>query len=256
MMKIEDPSRLVHSGDAAVRSVLRSAEGDSPNTEQLAALAGQLAAVVPAAVGASVATTATKSLAAKAAVATPILAKSAAVKGIATVAVLMAVGGGAVVTAKLSREPKSIPAAVQAPPDDHLAAAPREPAPDPQVVDPGPQNLTPSARPATRAPEAPSRPALSDHDRSLAETRLLEQAADALRRGDASHALRLTAEHASEYPRGALTEERERIAIEALARSGQLGAARARARRFRTRFPGSTYHRRLEVLLSEADGGG
>ena len=51
------------------------------------------------------------------------------------------------------------------------------------------------------------------------------------------------------YPGGALVQEREVIAISALAAMGRSGEARARAQRFLAAFPRSAHRRRLEVLV-------
>lgn len=58
------------------------------------------------------------------------------------------------------------------------------------------------------------------------------------------------AERAAElHPDGALAQEREMVAIEALVALDRTAAARARADRFRARWPGSSHVRRLDVLL-------
>ncbi len=61
--------------------------------------------------------------------------------------------------------------------------------------------------------------------------------------------LALSREHAQLYPRGALAEEREVLAIEALLKLGRAPEARQRARAFVRRFPGSSQRARLDALL-------
>jgi hypothetical protein len=84
-----------------------------------------------------------------------------------------------------------------------------------------------------------------------AEMTLLRSAQDALGRAP-SEALARCDEHARGYPRGALAEEREIIAVDALVRLGRRDDADARASRFRAAHPGSAYLRRLDTLLGPA----
>jgi hypothetical protein len=62
-------------------------------------------------------------------------------------------------------------------------------------------------------------------------------------------ALAAAAEHAALYPAGILAEEREAIAIEALARSGRRADAGARLDDLVRRAPRSSYRRHLERLV-------
>ena len=146
------------------------------------------------------------------------------------------------------------------------ASVPREPAPviaarpmahaEPSSESP----VTQPAAPALPAPEpsgdvsmprsgpaAPERPRPAAHVRAPrpgGEAQLLERAQAALARRPAE-ALRFTREHEARFPRGALVQEREVIAIEALERLGRAGAAKARAAAFERRFRGSVHHPRV-----------
>jgi hypothetical protein len=68
---------------------------------------------------------------------------------------------------------------------------------------------------------------------------------------DPQAALNLTREHTARFPRGVFREEREVLAIEALARGGQRGRAMSRANAFRQAYPRSTHLDRLAVVLRE-----
>jgi hypothetical protein len=68
---------------------------------------------------------------------------------------------------------------------------------------------------------------------------------------DPSGALGLTQEHARRFPSGALVQEREVLAIEALARLGRSSDARRRLDAFRTRFPQSPHIERLTTLIGQ-----
>jgi hypothetical protein len=67
---------------------------------------------------------------------------------------------------------------------------------------------------------------------------------------DPASALELTDEAGRRFPDGALSPEREVLAIEALARLGRLPSARARFATFRARYPQSPHLARLESLLT------
>ena len=62
-------------------------------------------------------------------------------------------------------------------------------------------------------------------------------------------ALELTIEDARRFPDGALTPEREVLAIEALKRLGRLPEARARLAAFHVRYPQSPHAARLDAML-------
>lgn len=81
------------------------------------------------------------------------------------------------------------------------------------------------------------------------ETELLRDARLVLGR-DPSQALALSEQHRRLYPSGTFTQEREVIAITALARLGRTDEARTRAERFERAFPKSPYRQRIDAVLS------
>ncbi|HMA94142.1 MAG TPA: hypothetical protein VKP30_15735, partial [Polyangiaceae bacterium] len=83
------------------------------------------------------------------------------------------------------------------------------------------------------------------------EAALIEQARSALL-GSPARALALTETHARLYPKGILTQEREVIAIEALARLGKARAAEQRGSNFRSQQPHSIHELRLRQVLGDA----
>jgi hypothetical protein len=98
-------------------------------------------------------------------------------------------------------------------------------------------SVTPTARPTVTAQSPTSEPA---SDATMAEERVLvELARAALARQDGAGALDAVERHKTKYPRGQLAEERELIAVQALATLGRKDDARARARAFRRSFPAS-----------------
>ena len=84
--------------------------------------------------------------------------------------------------------------------------------------------------------------ASADSTSSLAaERRLLDEARQALARGEPQTGLAPLDSHAKRFPRGVLTEEREALAVRLLAVLGNQQAALARAENFHRRFPNSLF---------------
>ncbi|WP_437727140.1 hypothetical protein [Sorangium sp. So ce861] len=157
----------------------------------------------------------------------------------------------AVATAPPAKPTAAPVAEAPAVPADALPATPPAREPDPEPPRP-PASAPPPARapaPATDATVAgdPAQAALPDAE---TETGLLQRAQDALGARPAE-ALALTDIHRARFPGGALSQEREVIAIGALKALGRGGEARARADRFVAEHPSSAYRRRIEVLVPE-----
>jgi hypothetical protein len=124
------------------------------------------------------------------------------------------------------------------------ASAPVVPAEQPSAPPvfeaPGPRAEVASAS-SSREADAPSSPAArsprtSDLD---AERQILDVGRRALATGEPEDVLRATRQHERRFPEGALVEEREALAIQALVVSSRLDEARARAGRFAAKFPDS-----------------
>jgi len=81
--------------------------------------------------------------------------------------------------------------------------------------------------------------AASAGDQLAAERTLLDVARTALGRGAGANALTACEDHARKFPRGALAEEREAIAVQALVLEHRAEDARGRAERFRKTYPRS-----------------
>ncbi len=105
----------------------------------------------------------------------------------------------------------------------------------------------PSASTAV-SPDAMPRSVVSAHDSAAQEKSALRDESAAvleirrtLRGGDASSALRMLEQARQRFPRGALSQEREALTIEALAKSGAKAAAARRAQSFLHTYPKSPY---------------
>lgn len=153
----------------------------------------------------------------------------------------------ALIAGILLLRPKNAPEP-RVPPPGPVAPAATELAPAPPAVrDSPPSTAAPASRPASK-PTRPHGDASAARVDALAELALLTRARRLLpSRPETS--LALSREHAQLYPRGALAEEREVLAIEALLKLGRASQARERARAFVRHFPGSSQRGRLDALL-------
>lgn len=101
--------------------------------------------------------------------------------------------------------------------------------------------IAPSTRPSSTATTSSS-DTIAQRDVDLAAERaLVDRARTALTRGQPAAALEALDSHAKTFPRGRLTEEREALAIDALARAGRTQEAATRADRFRATWPNSVF---------------
>ncbi|HVH46731.1 MAG TPA: hypothetical protein VM925_30525 [Labilithrix sp.] len=100
---------------------------------------------------------------------------------------------------------------------------------------------------AAQPPLPASTPSLSPDLDLAAERALVERARTALARDQASAALEAVDAHAARFPRGRLSEEREAIAIQALAKIDRPLDARRRADAFRKAHPNSVFLPAIEL---------
>ncbi len=200
----------------------------------------QRSIAVGAAVG--VASTAAAAGAAKGATAAATATKLATWKLILLLSAVAIVGAGAGAAAHAKwGAPKIV--TLEAPP--RIEAQPA-PIPSPTITSTPPPPIetatatAPSATTARPRSTATTSAEPAAKDPSLARERtLLDMARTALSRGDATGALASLDTHAKEFPSSQLSEEREVLAIQALAAAGRMPEARKRATSFRTRFVNS-----------------
>ena len=114
-----------------------------------------------------------------------------------------------------------------------------------------------AVEPPPRAPSRPRRERRPDAAASDApsptgigrELELIKQAGKAVNRGEHRQALTILSTHRSEFPRGALTEDRE--ALHAIAKCGVDAKSKARtAASFSSRFPRSVHEQRVAEACS------
>ena len=151
----------------------------------------------------------------------------------------------------VSRNHTPVPHRVVSPPVIAAPTAPlpvapvHEPASTPVIDSHAAANAAPVIeRSAHASPHAPAAPTSNPVD----ELALLQRA-DALVDRDPGAALSLAREHATRFPRGQLVQERERIAIRALAHAGRATEARTRGNAFLRRYPDSIYASPIRDLL-------
>jgi hypothetical protein len=110
-----------------------------------------------------------------------------------------------------------------------------------------PDLSTPELAPSAVETPAPVSP--PDAASRLREEAQLVRSAERLLASDPSRALALTEERRRRFPGGALDQEADVVAIEALLKLGRRDAAAARASRFEASHPGSVHARRLRALI-------
>jgi hypothetical protein len=104
------------------------------------------------------------------------------------------------------------------------------------------------ALPALQLPTAPpDRAPRLKLDPRLEEVELLEKARSLIGANPAA-ALKLTAEHARDFPRGRLGAEADLIAAQSLLGMGKVAAAKQRAQGSLTRYPNGLYARQLREI--------
>jgi len=244
MSSARDPVRLVADASApdAERVLLRHGVDIAPPGDAEARVWQGLAGALGVAAAATAAEASAKTITAgtKVAAAGMTGAKIAAVA--VALAGLVATGGYLLLAGGSSRPPGG------APPTAGVAPAPQVPPPSAPL--PPPPGAAPPAEaqpaPAVSQPEKSGPPVHTATIRGSAirlkeETTLIRDARQALRQGDAARSLRLLDECRRLFPHGVLEQERERLAIEALGKSGRTSEASARAAAFLRRHPDSPH---------------
>ena len=267
---MSDPKRLIDPSSkstGAMRELLRAARADVPHEERLEGIALRMGPLMGGVHGGHPAGPASSPSAGPSPVASPAagplggagaaaagLKVASAVK-VAALLVTLGTAAGAgvyagsplagraaarasipVVVAPPRVAPPMVPAPSLPTPAETLAPADVLAIPEPSAT----------ASPVTVANGANTKPA----DGNDTEISLLEAAQDRLASSPAL-ALAYAERHAQRYPRGALSQEREVIAIEALLRLHRTREAGQRAERFYRDFPDSAHRARIEALVNE-----
>jgi hypothetical protein len=242
MSQPSDPERLAEA-PSPLGKLMASAVRDEPSARQLADLAQRLAGAFEPGPGSP--TPRGSSLLAKLGVAGGLAALLAGGVLVAYRRVPQPVQSpepSALASAKVSELGRSAPTPISAPPADAVVAQNVDAAANSSRGD--------AASPPTKSggeslrPPRGSASGLGDLE-APSEARLLEQARKVLGTAPVA-ALLLTEEHAARFPHGALVQEREVIAVEALRRLHRTAEADRRAAAFAKAFPGSAHQRMVE----------
>lgn len=254
----DDPARLADdpSAPAPLAEALRAARGTAPDPDRLARLGVALGLPLPTVV---VPPPAVPPLPPSAAVVASAGAAKLAITGIVAVGAVAAVAvvgfGVGRAPSPSSAPPRPIPAVVEK--FEARAPEPLEDTALPLLIDEvaAPAPSPPSrrrhhTRPAPASPVADAPPeAPSDAASRLREEAALVQRAERLLDADPAAALRLTEERRRRFPTGALDQEAEVVAIDALLRLGRRADATTRARTFEAAHAGSLHARRIKRLM-------
>ena len=255
------PRRLMDDGGVMPRELTRALNGapGEPTSQELAALASALGGALGVALplpavakglqaGAKAALSGSATVGVSAAKPLAVLG-AWVVGGLALGAGLSGVAYSFATTDGPAPQARAVAGATVRAPVPNAAVAVPEAAPSPPpVVD---VRALPLATPSVRMLSSPPAPASAPTPAPAPESELslLKRAREATQSNPAQ-ALALSSEHAKLYPGGALEQEREVIAIDALLRLGRRTEAAKRAGQFQERYPGSAHARRLSTLFT------
>ncbi|MBN9164036.1 MAG: hypothetical protein BGO98_04360 [Myxococcales bacterium 68-20] len=226
---------------ATLDGLVSAARRDVPSLSRLSRLADEVAARSPSAYGSSL----RSSVRPRAAIA--VVAASAVAFGVFATSQLFDAPRPTVVASSGSEPPSRVESTAATPREAEPAATdPASQAPEIPTIDvrslPDPK-LSPGGR------RGSSDSAKAAPGEEMTEGELLHRAHAALSSNPAQ-ALALTAEHGRRFPSGMLVQEREVIAIEALARLARTAEARRRAETFFANYTSSAYRRRVDDALA------
>jgi hypothetical protein len=253
------------SASNELRSFVTMARGDGPSQADLDRLAARLSPVV----GLSAGVLATSAAVVGSAPLGVTSAPGIAAAKVGTLGKLLATGTGKLLAVGLSlgigaglwgltggqpAAKRQVSAPVVAVQPQPVEAAPVvERTAEPVVAPPVLKTARPTAAARTHVrtskPSA-AEPAIAASEPAPSELSLIQQAESA--RGNSGEALAILLRHERLYPRGALAQEREVLAVEMLIKAGKTDQARARAQRFEAQHPGSAHVPRLRTLLERA----
>jgi hypothetical protein len=228
----DDPERLAgESPRSELGELFASASRDVPSDEQLARLAARLGPQLGGAPAAPPAASGVSQL----------------VKfGIAASTLALLVGGALTLRRASNPAPASVSSvvtpSVTTPVGDTMPAQPPTPSLLPATAPSASGREASTSSPALPRPGSTATSPAGTQAKPQSEAGLLEQARRALN-SSPSTALLLANQHAARFPHGALTQEREVIAIEALRRLHRTSEADLRAAAFARAYPGSAHQR-------------
>ncbi|MFT3711495.1 MAG: hypothetical protein QM817_27995 [Archangium sp.] len=218
----------------AVRSLLESAVIDEPTEAQLSSLRARVEPLFtlppppPA----------------------PPVAAASSLAGKIIVGALLVALGGAALLFSLSPSADSVPAVTPTPTPTPTPAPTSTPTAEP--LPPPPAVVVAPVTPVKLAPPKPATPPTATEPKpvdSIDEELALLQAA--MSASSSEESLALVEQHVKRFPQSTLEQEREVLAIKALVTLTRTDDARARAAKFRERWPTSPHLLRVESLVGK-----
>jgi hypothetical protein len=246
----DDPPRLLEEGSGAsepLGRLFRQGRSDLPDRVQIERLGARLGPLLGAApLTAEPAPQPAPPAAPPPAEAASTVAKTGALtKALAAGGIALVVGGAGWLLVR-GDAPRNQPPEVASPVASAPIAEAPAAAPAHEVARAAPAPSTESAPPAAE----PSKPRAEPPARGPSEAELLRQAQASVKK-DPKRALALIQEHKRRFPNGALSQEREVIAIDALQQLGEHEQVKKRARDFEKRYPDSAHRRKVGAAAEE-----
>ncbi len=255
---MKDPERLLdHGATSEELRLLRAGLVEEPGLEGKQRLAAALGLGASAWAATSTASAATKAVGKAGTGAS--LGGKLGVKWLIVLAGGVSVGAAALVV--MLGKPAPAPVADAAPP--RVAPAIEAPAPQAAVTSSDSEPTAAGTEPApaetvavTQAPKvgvaARQTPAPADSASISREIAAVDEVRTLVARGQSSAALSALGKYRKEFPRGVLRQEATLLQIEALAKAGNLAAAREIGQRFLREHPRTPHEKRVRALLGDA----
>jgi hypothetical protein len=257
---MKDPERLLdHGATSEELRLLRAGLTEEPGIEGKQRLAAALGLGVSAWAATSTASAATKAVSKVGAGASAggklglkwLLALAGGVS-VGAAALVVMLGNPAEVSesttsrATSTSEPQA-PAVAVTSSDTTTSGVSLEPAPSEAPAAVEAPKIAPTSRPGSATTPAPA-----DSASIAREIEAVDQVRTLVSRGQSSAALSAIGKYRKEFPRGVLRQEATLLQIEALAKSGNLAAAREIGQRFLREHPRTPHEKRVRALLGDA----
>jgi hypothetical protein len=257
---MKDPARLLdHGATSEELKLLRAGLTEEPGLEGKQRLAAALGLGVTAWGATSTASAATNAMS-KAGMGASFGGKLG-VKWLVVLAGGVTVGAAALVVMLAkpapvveSTPPRAAPGVVVAAPRVAVTSADSAPSvgTDPAPVERVAVAEAPKAAAAPRQTVEASTPAPADSASISREIAAVDQVRTLVSKGQSSAALTALGKYRKEFPRGVLRQEATLLQIEALAKAGNLAAAREIGQRFLREHPRTPHEKRVRALLGDA----
>lgn len=255
---MKDPERLLdHGATSEELRLLRAGLTEEPGIEGKQRLAAALGIGMGVWSATSTASAATKA-AGKGGAGTITAGTKLGVKGLVVLAGGISLSAVALVTMLGSPDsvtesaPVHVPSAAPAPVATASPDPTAEVATEPSSIEAAPAPEVPKAAVPSRRGAASTPSASADSASIAREIALVDEVRTLVARGQSSAALGAISNYRKEFPRGVLRQEATLLQIEALAKAGNLAAAREIGQRFLREHPRTPHEKRVRALIGDA----